>query len=284
MSLYDLLKGAGLGGYGASMRMCGCGVDDDPGRPIFCRVGSKYRLRDKIVPLIPAHKTYVEPFAGSSAIFFAKPKAERNVLNDLDAGVVKGLHLIQKAPTDMESYPDVKGRDSHRRLWNSTATTTGQKIAKRITETCSGFMSMPIKKTKNIFKGPSIRAKVRHIGEFKEKLQGVKILSKDYAKVISQYDSPSTFFFLDPPYEDTDKSFGYAEDKGFDFDRLRDTLKRIKGNFLMTINDSPKIRELYSGFQQRPFIADTGIHQSPGSGKREKYVRKELYISNYKLP
>tara|TARA_R110000868_G_scaffold340580_3_gene601255 strand:+ start:599 stop:1450 length:852 start_codon:yes stop_codon:yes gene_type:complete len=283
MSLFDLLKGAGLGGYGASMRMCGCGVDDDPGRPIFCRVGSKYLLRNQIVPLIPAHKKYVEPFAGSSAIFFAKPKAEKNVLNDLDPITIRGLNLIKNAPLDMEAYPDAKTINEHKALWVRPPKTTGQKIAKQIVHTCSGFSGHPVSVPKHIYRGPSIRTKVRHIGEFKEKLKDVKITSQDYAKVVSANDGKDTFFFLDPPYENTDKSFGYAESKSFDFERLAEVLKRIKGNFLMTINDSPRIRELFKAFNQRPFVAISNMRTSPGASTK-KYERKELYISNYKLP
>ena len=52
-------------------------------KPPFCRQGNKYRLRNIIIPMFPQHTIYVEPFAGSSAIFFNKPKLEKNVLNDL---------------------------------------------------------------------------------------------------------------------------------------------------------------------------------------------------------
>jgi len=281
MALEEILRSVGLAGYGTSMRMCGYG-DDDPGRPIFCRVGSKYRMRDKIIPLIPPHTKYVEPFAGSSAIFFAKPKAEKNVLNDLDHGVIQGLNLLKKAPLDMAAYPDAKTKQQHINLYNSKAHTTGQRIAKRITETCSGFMSLPVTSAKKIFRGPSIQTKVRHIGMFRDKLKDVKITSQDYAKVLSSNDGPGTFFFLDPPYEKSTKSFGYAEDSGFDFDRLEKSLHGLKGKFLMTINDSPHIRQLFKAFHQRPFVAITNITTVPGKSTERK-ERKELYISNYKL-
>jgi DNA adenine methylase len=283
MALEELLRGAGLGGYGATLRMCGCGVDDDPGRPIFCRVGSKHLLRKQIVPLIPPHTKYVEPFAGSSAIFFAKPKAEKNVLNDLDYGVVQGLAMLKNAPTSMESYPDADTIPEHKALFDSKGKTMGQRIARRIVHTCSGFSGTPVKKTSQIYRSPSIRTKVKHIAEFKEKLKDVRITSLDYGKVVSANDGKDTFFFLDPPYENTDPKFGYAEDTGFDFERLASVLRGIKGKFLMTINDSPRIRDLFKAFHQRPFVALTNMHTTPGKSTK-KHVRKELYISNYKLP
>ena len=64
MDLYDLLCGAGLHEVAEEIRL----------RPLFPRIGSKFNLRNKIIPLIPEHTTYVEPFAGSSAIFFGRTK------------------------------------------------------------------------------------------------------------------------------------------------------------------------------------------------------------------
>ena len=95
MDLYDLLCGAGLHDIADELRL----------RPLFPRIGNKFALRNKILPLIPEHTTYVEPFAGSSAIFFWKDKADHNVLNDLDKQVVAGLRLLKTAPTDPAKYP-----------------------------------------------------------------------------------------------------------------------------------------------------------------------------------
>jgi site-specific DNA-adenine methylase len=39
-------------------------------------------------------------------------------------------------------------------------------------------------------------------------------------------------FFLDPPYENTNKDFGYAEETDFDFERLATLLRLIKGKTL----------------------------------------------------
>ena len=80
---------------------------------------------------------------------------------------------------------------------------------------------------------------------------------------------------------------GYAEHKDFDFERLVDVLKHIKGKFLMTINDSPRIRDLFSAFYIKPFVADTNIHQvnhrKDGKKVSTPYERKELFIANYPL-
>ena len=100
-------------------------------------------------------------------------------------------------------------------------------------------------------------------------------------KIIKKYDDAHTFFFLDPPYENTDKDFQYAEDVGFDFERLADELRGIKGKFLMTINDSPTIRRLFKDFTSQAWGVPTGWGTKGNKG-RKHVIRRELLISNYR--
>ena len=50
--------------------------------------GGKYELSKTFVPLIPHHERYIEVFAGGLSMFFRKPKARWNVLNDIDNNIV----------------------------------------------------------------------------------------------------------------------------------------------------------------------------------------------------
>jgi len=277
MDLHELLCGAGLHDIADELRL----------RPIFPRVGNKFALRNKILPLIPEHKTYVEPFAGSSAIFFWKDKADHSVLNDLDKAVVSGLRMLKTAPTDPAKYPQPSTLEAVKRQFVKPATTVPEKIVKRMIVSSSGFLGTTVERPKQIYRTAGIPQKVRKIADAREKLKGVEITSEDYAKVVRSNDKPSTFFFLDPPYENSTKQMGYAEHKDFDFERLADTLKHIKGKFLMTINDSPRIRDLFSSFYIKPFVADTNLrqvnHRKDGKKVSTPYERKEVFISNYPL-
>lgn len=46
--------------------------------------GSKWKIANKIISLIPEHHTYVEPFFGSGAVFFRKTPSNIETINDLD--------------------------------------------------------------------------------------------------------------------------------------------------------------------------------------------------------
>jgi len=113
----------------------------------------------------------------------------------------------------------------------------------------------------------------RCLENWKDALKDTQITNKDYGKIIHKYNHADTFFFLDPPYENTNTDFGYAEDTDFDFERLATLLRLIKVNFLMTINDSPNIRRLFKGFNIKPWKVKT-----PWQNAKD---RKELLISNY---
>jgi DNA adenine methylase len=54
------------------------------GRTPLTYYGGKQRLAAQIVALMPPHRVYLEPFAGGAAVLFAKPRAPRETLNDID--------------------------------------------------------------------------------------------------------------------------------------------------------------------------------------------------------
>ena len=66
------------------------------GRFVWPHTGAQKRLADRLVALLPAHKTFVEPFAGSAAVLFAKDPAETEVINDADPEIAQAFRLIKR--------------------------------------------------------------------------------------------------------------------------------------------------------------------------------------------
>ena len=60
--------------------------------------GSKWRLAEQIVSLFPKHHSYLEPFFGSGAVLFSKPRSNIETVNDLDGDVANLFQCIQKDP------------------------------------------------------------------------------------------------------------------------------------------------------------------------------------------
>lgn len=63
--------------------------------PIIPWIGGKRRLADVLIPRFPGHTCYVEVFAGAAALFFMRPPAEVEVLNDVNDDLVNLYRVVQ---------------------------------------------------------------------------------------------------------------------------------------------------------------------------------------------
>ena len=63
--------------------------------------GAKNRLANWICSFIPDHEVYCEPFFGSGAVFFNKPKAKIETVNDLDGKVINYFRVIREHPAEL---------------------------------------------------------------------------------------------------------------------------------------------------------------------------------------
>jgi len=116
------------------------------------------------------------------------------------------------------------------------------------------------------------------ISQLQYRMANVIVENQDFETLIKHYDRPDSFFYADPPYFSTEDMY----DVGFGWDdhvRLRDTLKNIKGKFLLSYNDCPEIRELYEGFSIFDFSRTHSMAQRYEAGKQFG----ELLIGNYDL-
>jgi len=71
-------------------------------RAVLKYPGSKWRLADWIVSLMPPHKSYLEPFFGSGAVFFTKPPSRIETINDLDGEIVNLFRVIRDRSEELE--------------------------------------------------------------------------------------------------------------------------------------------------------------------------------------
>jgi DNA adenine methylase len=124
-----------------------------------------------------------------------------------------------------------------------------------------------------IYKGTSHLEKIKNLSLYQDKLKNATLLSNDYKAVMKKYDSPSTFFFLDPPYEKSEKLY---KESSIDYEDMSRYLKTIKGKFLLTVNDSPNLRQVFKDFN----VEGVEVTGSTTEGFQSK--RKELIITNYK--
>lgn len=108
-----------------------------------------------------------------------------------------------------------------------------------------------------------------------ERLLHVQLECLPYQDVIRKYDRPTAFFYLDPPYFNKPYyKFNLAE---ADYVELATQLSSIKGKFLLSLNDTPEIRRIFSRF----YISTVDLVYTARKNPGKKYT--ELLISNYPL-
>lgn len=112
-------------------------------------------------------------------------------------------------------------------------------------------------------------------------LQQVRITEGDYESLLFQTNS-DVFIFLDPPYWSATDSRLYGK-KGelhtkFDHERFAYNMQRCPHRWLITYDDSPKIRDLFRFANISEWQLQYGMNNVK-KGKAD--IGKELFIKNY---
>jgi len=273
--LRDNLYGAGLSQLADSV-----GGGKPSLRPFFCRIGSKRDLADKIIRLIPkGMKTYVEPFIGGGAVLWKKEPHPVEVINDLDKSLVRDYKLLKSTkardfPQDLDTLPEIQ------KFYDTSPRGEANQLAHAIVNRCNKWMGKEF--SDKIYNDSNPYNKLKKIEAYQERLKDVRIVNNSYEKVIHKYDADDTFFYCDPPYEPKGTQGKIYKHGEFDQSKLRNELAAIDGKFLLSINDSRNIRELYKGFYYIAFTLAPKSH-STGPGSIGGHPRKELFIANYPI-
>lgn len=217
--------------------------------------GGKQRMITKILPIIPRHRIYCEPFFGGGAIFFAKSPSYLEVINDKNDILMSFYStcklrfdelqmLIQNSLCSERLFKWAKnvyfGTEHDDLLHTAFATWIVFNLS---------FNSSPKKgwRWDNGTDGSHVGIVLEHARRnfcpwIKQRLSKVQISSRDAIEVIKQRDTPDTFFYLDPPYPNTDQGHysGYSED---DLDDLLKLLSNIHGQFCLSNYNHPLLQE-----------------------------------------
>ena len=181
--------------------------------------GSKWRIVDKLVELIPPHHTYLEPYLGSGAVFFRKAPSDIETINDLDWDVVnlfqciredseKLARLIMTTPYSRQMYDDAFKSDPIMEVLSE---------GNRFLKACQflvrcwqghGFRSNGYKVGwKNDVQGRERMYALWNwyrlpewVIEIAERLRRVQIECSPAIELMERYDYENVFMYLDPPY------------------------------------------------------------------------------------
>ncbi|MEA5259459.1 DNA adenine methylase [Arcicella aquatica] len=252
--------------------------------------GGKQNMLKHILPKIPDHFLYVEPFFGGGAVFFGKKKSNAEVVNDINQRLITFYKVLKYDFEELEKLIDetFHSRAQHKEaggeykdgiddikdplvmawaVWVQTNMSFSCKIG-------SGFgYDKGGKSPLRLF-----NKKQRFTEGYQERMKMVTIESYDVLKVIKAYDSPETFFYLDPPYISSDQGHykGYTLE---DFKALLDACVNLQGKFLLSSypeNLLMEYREKF-GWQHEDHVKNLSVDGKKSIGK----TKTECLTWNY---
>lgn len=180
---------------------------------LLVRTGSKSKLSDRIIAHFPAHRTFIEPFCGALGIFYRKPKAEFNLINDLDKDVWNLYNVVRFRKEEFigalktlvihsELLQHWKKNQEEDDIWKavrflflSNYTYLGLQ---------SSLMMVPENLTTRL---------IGLLDDVQEYLLDVKFTCWDYKKFLKSLifrrpeDKANSFIYADPPYVGTDSVY-----------------------------------------------------------------------------
>jgi DNA adenine methylase len=245
-------------------------------------IGGKNRLATKIISLLPEHTTYVEPFAGGAQVLFHKKPSSVEVLNDLDFEIVNFFRVCQWHYEELVRHLRfcLVSRKLHElQLTANPETLTDIQRAARffyLQKNSFGGLVLNQKYHYGVTQVPNYNPEriSEIIEQTHQRLARVQIESLPYGKVLEKYDRPTTLFYLDPPYwEKRLYRINLTEEEFVEMERR---LRGLTGKFILSLNDHPDVRRLFSAFHiQKATIAYTAKRR-PGTR------HSELLITNFK--
>lgn len=226
--------------------------------------GAKWSLAHWIIDHFPQHHSYLEPFFGSGAVLFTKPRSNIETVNDLDGEVVNLFECIRQDPEKLGRmvYFTPYSRQEYEKTYLPDLPADSFDRAARFLVRCNqgyGFRTNEIRVGwKNDVQGRERAYAAKNwvelpevIAQAAERLRGVQIECRTAVEVIARFNSENVLVYCDPPYVLSSRSGGKRQYRhemtDADHLELLEVLKAHRGPVILSGYASPMYdRELAS--------------------------------------
>ena len=260
--------------------------------PPFAYYGGKTTMAARIAALLPGHRHYVEPFAGSLAVLLAKPPSLFETVNDLDGRIMTFWRVLRDQPEDLirvcrltphsraehlAAY-DLDGCDdleTARRVWVCLTQGRGGSLRK----TGWRYFEDPGRR------GPTsmpdyLTAYTARMAATVERLHHVSLECRDALEVIAAYGRHAEVcIYADPPYLGSTRSarqYGVEMSSDAEHVALAEALHACRAAVVLSGYHSPLYDALYGDWGRVEVSAYTGQGNHTDSTDR----RVEVLWSN----
>jgi len=284
-------------------------------KPFFAYAGGKSTMAKHILPLIPPHICYTEPFFGSGIIFWRKEQAKVSVINDLNDYLINFWKCLLNNYDEL--YNMLRGTLYSRSEYEKAAfIRLNQNDFNNVERAWSFFIihnqgfggsgrgtGWGYSKTVRAIITNAYFNRVSNLDSFKDvilnRLRDVQIECRPANKVIEVFDSTETFHYIDPPYVNTRhdgysvgiKRKGFIDGKGrngsciYDHDDLVELLElcaTLKGKFMLCHYNNETIKEYANKHNWKVKEITRGTTMgNPLNNGRVDNKKIELIVMNY---
>ncbi len=236
--------------------------------------GSKWSIADWIISYFPGHHSYLEPFFGSGAVLFNKPRSNIETVNDLDGNVVNLFEWIKKDPERLahEIYYTPYARQVYE---DAFASVPGDSFGRAVNfyirlNMGHGFRTDGGKVGwKNDVQGRERSCASQDwcnlpgkILQAAERLRGVQIENRPAAELIGRFNHKNVLVYADPPYllgtRHGKRYFCEMDDR--DHGELLDVLLAHKGPVLLSGYDNDLYNDRLRGWHREETICYSQAH------------------------
>lgn len=200
--------------------------------------GAKWALAPWIVANLPPHAVYLEPFFGSGAVFFNKPRCRLETINDLDGRVVNLFRALRESPEALARAVYLtpwSAQDHHDCDTDDSITGDAVEDARRFLVKAWQSHGSDIKwrngwkhagRTDGSIPAQGWAALPERLMAAAERLRGVQIECRPALEAIARHAGPTCLIYVDPPYPRSTRHRAYYRHEMTDDDHrtLLDTL------------------------------------------------------------
>jgi DNA adenine methylase len=179
--------------------------------------GGKFYMLGHLLPLVPEHFTYVEPFGGAGWLLFAKEPSPVEVYNDINGHLHNFFRVLREpslfprfqrmceaTPYSRQVFSECRApnpaADSEpvRRAWRFFVV-AAQSFSGRHTNSSWSKCTTHSRRGMSMVNSRWLNA-VENLPAVHHRLRGVLVESQDFRDCILEADNPGAFFYVDPPY------------------------------------------------------------------------------------
>lgn len=281
----------------------------EPLTPLIKWPGGKRRELSEIIPRVPEYVrrgdpyTYVEPFLGGGAVFWALQNPQSRV-GDLDADLMtfyravadqdedmfKILSVVEKAyetgdrEAQAKAYYEIRALD---RNGGASKLSDGERAGRFYVLNQLAYGGLRRFNSSGEFNVPFGKYKTFRTAHLKDPryidlLRAADLRTGSYTELLADSDNPDTFIFIDPPYTRAYTEYSKGEDFGpREQEALAEALLSLENaHFMIVINKDDLTSRLYEG----KVVHEYPVRYSVNIRNRFDQAETHIMATNYPVP